>query len=460
MIECELNHETSVMIKTSKSPTKPNLALALVLFLCSFSPALYAQEQVVQHVVVEVVQLDQAELDQILAPIALYPDALLSQILVASTYPIEIVQADRWREENSRLSEDKVIAAVADKNWDPSVKALAPYGDLLARLSDDLDWLQRLGDAFLSNEDQVLASVQGLRQIAQENGSIADSEYFEVVEEDNNIIIESTQREIVYVPYYDTRVVYGDWHWYGYQPVYWDRPLGYTHLHGGFYWNSGFYVRPSLFFGGFLWGSRHLVIDNYYYDRPYRYNQYYPSVRTSYTRWSHDPIHRRGVRYPQKVVKSYSNVRGVSNVNSQRRSTSAIINPRRPGVNNVQEKLVNGSRNNPRQVTTQSRQTRSAPSVVKQTQTRTTVNRPSLPNPKVYNRTPSVKTPTRPSVNKSQVPSTNNQNPSVYKQQRTVTPSATSNTRSRAATSSSSPSRTRTQSVPRQSSSSNNKRYK
>ena len=105
----------------------------------------------------DVIELDQAQLDQILAPIALYPDTLLSHILVASTYPLEVIQAARWRAANKDLDEQQALNAVEDKDWDPSVQALVPFNDLLQSLSEDLDWLQSLGSAFLVNETSLLA---------------------------------------------------------------------------------------------------------------------------------------------------------------------------------------------------------------------------------------------------------------------------------------------------------------
>jgi len=354
-----------VPVVASKPLIVLQISALIVLAFFAFAPKASAQD-VLSYEASEEVGMNKAELSELLAPIALYPDALLSQILVASTYPLEIVQANRWRASNSYMSEDEVIKAVADMDWDPSVKALAPYEDLLARITDDLGWLQNLGNAFLSDEDLVLESVQSLRQAARESGSIADNDYYEVVEDDNNIVIESTKREIVYVPYYDSRVVYGSHYWSGYQPVYWDRPLGYTHLHGGFYWNSRSYVRPSLFFGGFHWGNRNLVVDHYYYDRPYSSSYYYyPNYYSnrygsSYRVWNHDPFHRRGVRYPQKVVKTYNNVasRNYSNIKMQttvnspttrviQRSSSSY-----PSVSNTQQKLNNAARNQNTRTTT------------------------------------------------------------------------------------------------------------
>jgi len=282
--------------------------------------------------------LDQAKLDQLLAPIALYPDSLLSQILVAATYPLEVVQANRWRRANLSLSETQVLDAIEDKQWDPSVKALTPFTDLLARLSKDLDWLQGLGDAFLQNEEQVLASVQDLRQKARDHGSIADNDYFDVVEEDDNIIIKSTRRDIVYVPYYDSRAVYGRWGWRDYQPVYWHRPSHY-HLHAGFYWSDQFYIRPTLFFGGFHWNLRNLVVNHHFYDRPYRYNHHYRNNRVSdYRRWNHNPVHRRGVRYSRNGDKHsfyrnrynsrYRASRAIRDHDQRRRNNIVTSNPR------------------------------------------------------------------------------------------------------------------------------------
>jgi hypothetical protein len=283
---------------------------SLLLAVCLSVSTVGAQQMVVDHdpdsYLVDSQPLEQAQLDQVLAPIALYPDSLLSQILVAATYPLEVVQATRWRQANQSLSEKQVLAAIEDKRWDPSVKALTPFTDLITRLSKDLDWLQQLGDALLQNEEQVLASIQTLRQKARDNGSIADNDYYDVVEDNDNIIIKSTNREIVYVPYYDSRVVYGAWGWNDYQPVYWHRPPHYR-LHAGFYWSDRFYIRPTIFFGGFHWRSRNLVVNQHYYDQPYRYNNRYRNIGVSdYRHWNHNPVHRRGVRYTRNGGQNWA----------------------------------------------------------------------------------------------------------------------------------------------------------
>jgi hypothetical protein len=314
-------------------------ASSLFLAFCVSIPTASSQQTVIagdaDTYVLEEEPLDQAHLDQTLAPIALYPDSLLSQILVAATYPLEVVQATRWRQANKSLTEKQVIAAIEDKKWDPSVKALTPFTDLIARLSKDLDWLQQLGDAFLQNEDQVLASIQELRQKAHDNGSIADNDYYDVVQVDDDIIIKSTSREIVYVPYYDSRVVYGRWGWNDYQPVYWHRPSHYR-LHAGFYWSDRFYIRPTIFFGGFHWRSRNLVVNHHFYDRPYRHNNRYRNVGVSdYRHWNHNPAHRRGVRYSRNSGKNYGHRNQFSSHSRANRETRGRPHKRNRTKNHV-----------------------------------------------------------------------------------------------------------------------------
>lgn len=301
----------------------------------------------------DAVELDQGQLDQILAPIALYPDTVLSHILVASTYPLELVQAQRWREQHADLDENEALNAVDDQDWDPSVKALVPFADLLAQLTADLNWLQDLGDAFLTNENQVLTSVQALRQKAYANGSLNNSKYIEVVEEDDNILIQPVDREIIYVPYYDTRVVYGNWWWNDYPPYYWNRPAHY-YWHAGLYWSPRLYLRHSVFDSGFHWHTRHVVVHNYYPRRHANYDdgRRRVSVR-EYQRWNHDPEHRRGVRYRESTAKSVyknNNMRPVKVVRSADRNTLQNVRPAQ-----VKQRVVSTSTESQRSVTTQQR---------------------------------------------------------------------------------------------------------
>jgi len=133
--------------------------------------------------------------------------------LIASTYPLEVVQAQRWLEDHPKLSTDQVMSRTEDKDWDPSVKALMAFPNVLQKMSEDLDWTQRLGEAFLADEAQVMDGIQSLRQQADKANSLASMENMAVTRANNQIIIEPVRREVVYVPYYDPRVVYGTWRW-------------------------------------------------------------------------------------------------------------------------------------------------------------------------------------------------------------------------------------------------------
>ncbi|UCH45565.1 MAG: DUF3300 domain-containing protein, partial [Nitrospiraceae bacterium] len=128
------------------------LGLALVLIL-SVHPEVLSQEESTKV-------FKQEELDQMFAPVALYPDSLLAQVLMASTYPLEVVQADRWAKQNKDLQEDALTEALEKEDWDPSVKSLVQFPDVLAMMSEKLDWTQNMGDAFLSQQEDVTSTVQ------------------------------------------------------------------------------------------------------------------------------------------------------------------------------------------------------------------------------------------------------------------------------------------------------------
>ncbi len=248
-------------------------------------------------------EFSQAEIDQLLAPIALYPDTILSQVLIASTYPIEVVQADRWARTNTSEKGADAVKLVEKKDWDPSVKALVAFPDILKRMSDDIDWTQKLGDAFLSDEGRVMDSIQSLRKKAYASGSLNKVQHLKVQREDDGIVIEPAEERVVYVPVYDTRVVYGNWWWPDYPPVYWHHP-SYTYV-SGFYWGSSIFVGPSFFYSSCHWRQRHVVVvNNHYGPRPYFYTgrsivHYHGSIE-----WRHAPIHRRGVAYYNERLRN------------------------------------------------------------------------------------------------------------------------------------------------------------
>ncbi|HET9062207.1 MAG TPA: DUF3300 domain-containing protein, partial [Candidatus Binatia bacterium] len=153
----------------------------------------------------------QEQLDQMLAPIALYPDSLLIQLMMSSTYPLELVEADRWCKKNATIKGEAREKALEAEDWDPSVKAMALFPDLLGRMSENLDWTQDLGDAFLGQQPQVLDTVQALRKQAYDAGNLQSGEQQTVVvEKETQVIqIEPAQPETVYVPQYNSAAVYG-----------------------------------------------------------------------------------------------------------------------------------------------------------------------------------------------------------------------------------------------------------
>ena len=326
MVEMEFRlHKERVM----RNQTRYLFVYLCVLCLLVASVVQLAQaQQDVSPKTSEVAELDQAQIDQMLAPIALYPDTLLSHILVASTYPLEVIQAARWRAANQDLNEQQALNAVEDKDWDPSVQALVPFNDLLQKLSEDLDWLQSLGSAFLINEQQILASVQNLRQKAYEQGNLTNNDYVDVEQEEGIISIETVRKEVVYVPYYDTRVVYGKWWWQNHQPYYWHRP-SHSIFNAGLYWSIGFDIHPRFYFGGFHWRNRHVVADYHYRSHADRYwsnghnNPQVVRVK-EYPRWSHNQKHRRGAQHRvngQRIVRSIdggSKSKGYQQIDKQR----------------------------------------------------------------------------------------------------------------------------------------------
>jgi hypothetical protein len=263
----------------------------------------------------------QAELDAMLAPIALYPDTVLSHVLIASTYPLEIIKANRWVEEHPRYSAEEALEQVEDEDWDPSVKALVPFPQLLERMSDDIDWTQRLGDAFLGQEAQVMTSIQTLRNKAYASGNLDKQQHIKVVREEKTIIIESASPQVVYLPYYDPQIVYGPWWWRSYPPVYWHVPVGYA-VHRGFSWGVGIQIAPGFYFSSFHWPRRQIVvIDHHHHWRdPYYYRSHQIVHHKKSHHWRHNPHHRRGVSYQAgyQPTREFSGNRSYQNREQQR----------------------------------------------------------------------------------------------------------------------------------------------
>jgi hypothetical protein len=199
------------------------------------------------------------ELDQLVAPIALYPDPLLAEVLMASAYPLDIVQADRWLRSHKNLKGDQLKAALAKEDWDDSIKSLAATPDVLAMMSEKLDWTEKLGDAVVDQQPDVMDAIQRLRAKAQANNKLTSTKQQTVkvdqVQGRQVIAITPTDPDTIYVPYYDPGVVYGDWPYPDYPPYYWPPPpyIGYGLLAAGLAFGAG-YALGNWWSGGY-WGG-------------------------------------------------------------------------------------------------------------------------------------------------------------------------------------------------------------
>ena len=207
----------------------------------------------------------QAELDQMLAPIALYPDSLLSQILMATTYPRDLAEAASWSRVNTGVRGDAAVRAVEGRDWDPSVVSLVAFPEVLAMLEERRDWSERLAEAYMDQHEQVLETIQHLRARADKAGSLRSSEELVVQRDGDHYVIEPPSPEVVYVPYYDPRYAYGSWWWPGYEPIWWSPWAGYWYRPGyrGFVWGPRIVVGRHFFFGHFDWRHRYVRWSNH-----------------------------------------------------------------------------------------------------------------------------------------------------------------------------------------------------
>ena len=207
------------------------------------------------------------QLDALMAPIALYPDELLTHVLMACSYPLEIVEAARWVEDpaNKGLTGDKLVNALTPKPWDPAVKALVPFPQALTMMNSQLDWMQQVGYAMQVQQSAVLESVQRLRRQAQIQGQLKTTEQQVVRSEGQTIIIAPAQPSVLYVPMYNPAVVYGSWPYPSYPPVYWPPPPGYAFgsaLLTGMAFGAGIAITSSLWgWGSPNWGRGNVNVN-------------------------------------------------------------------------------------------------------------------------------------------------------------------------------------------------------
>jgi len=218
------------------------------------------------------------QLQQLVAPIALYPDSLVAQILAASTFPEQVVEADRWVQAHPDLKGDALGQAVDQQPWDPSVKALTAFPSVLGNMDKNLSWTSSLGDAYYNQQQDVMDAVQVMRQRAQEAGNLQTTPQQTVTTQDSTIIIEPASPEVVYVPAYDPWLVYGGpivaWPgWYPYPGIWYGGP----YLSFGVGFGIGFY-------GGYGWGWHHWGSDWHNRTVIYNHNTYYSRSNTFYNR--------------------------------------------------------------------------------------------------------------------------------------------------------------------------------
>ena len=245
----------------------------------------------------------QAERDRLLAPIALYPDALLSQILMAATYPLDVAEAAAWSRRHAGLRGDDAVRRVQDLEWDPSVKSLVAFPNILERMGDNPSWVRSLGLAFLDQEPLVLETIQQLRQMARASGSLQSDTRQRVVDEAGWLHIQPVQTGMLYVPYYDPWIVYGTWRWTAYPPVVWAPWPGYV-VHRArprlLVWGPAIRISIGFFFGEIDWPRRVVMIAPalpYYSHRVVGMPGFgRVSVQTLRPgRWEHEPA-RRGAQ--------------------------------------------------------------------------------------------------------------------------------------------------------------------
>jgi hypothetical protein len=279
--------------------------------------------------------LKPAQLEALVAPIALYPDALLANVLAASTYPLEVVQADRWITEHKNLKGDALKQQVDKQSWDDSVKALASTSSVLSMMSDKIDWTKNLGDAVLAQQPDVMDAIQRLRSKAYANNKLVTTKQQKVsVEQEENkqvIVIEPAQADTMYVPYYEPAVVYGEWPYADYPPYYFGAPpyIGAGLIAAGLAFGTAWAIGRwgNYWGGGFNWGNRNLYVNHYNRTTNVGNN------------WRHNPAHRQGVRYSNANVQQRfgnNNLRAGSNnrMDFRGRDGQQVLRPgqNRPGT--------------------------------------------------------------------------------------------------------------------------------
>ncbi|MEI6837344.1 MAG: DUF3300 domain-containing protein [Alcaligenaceae bacterium] len=260
--------------------------------------------------------LSMPELQSLIAPIALYPDALLSQMLIASTYPLEIAEAANWLRSNNHMSSAALQDALKPQAWDNSVKSLVTFPDALNMLGNKLDWTQKLGNAYLAQPKDLMQAVQALRTQAKQAGNLQTSQQINVsTDPQSNIIIVPANPQVVYVPTYNPMMVYGGWGYPAYPPYPVYNPAwGFMAFGAGMAVGAALWAQPH-------WGSGSITINNANFNN---FNGRYNSLANQASNrvgadstWAHDVAHRDGVPYGSAALNNRYGVANHSDIDRQ-----------------------------------------------------------------------------------------------------------------------------------------------
>lgn len=304
------------------------IVCAVIILPCNV--ALYAMQQKPQANTASAggqdAKLSNDQLDSLVAPVALYPDPLLAQTLVACTYPLEIVQLQQWLEQNKKLKDKALTDAVAKQNWDPSIQAMAPFPDLVKQLAQNIKWTDELGNAFLAQQSDVMDAVQRMRAKAVEKGALKSSEQqnveTKVVENKTVVVVQPAKTEVVYVPSYDPVAVWGA-PYYPYPPVVYPAyPAGGMLLSfgvgvamgaawgGGWGWNAGWGGNNNININ-----RNNTFVNNYNRNGGNRYGGANGS-------WQHNPQHRGSAPYANRATANRYGGAARGDAMSQRQTTA------------------------------------------------------------------------------------------------------------------------------------------
>jgi len=330
------------------------LALLCAFLLVTGEPVMYAQSSPQEQ---EAAKIPNEQLDSLVAPIALYPDPLLAQVLVASTYPLEIVQLQQWLQQHKNLKDKALVDAVQKENWDPSIEAMAALPDVVKQLAENIKWTTDLGNAFLAQQSDVMDAVQRMRMKAKDAGNLKSTEQqkveMKVIESKTVVVIEQANPQVVYVPSYNPVVVYG-------APVYPYPPIAYPppgYYAAGMALSFGLGVAMGAAWGGGWgynagWGGNNNIYINNNNNFVNNANRTNVGNRPSQqpgragNNWQHNPQHRGGTPYSNRATanKYGGTARGDSMASRQ---ASARQNQGQMGGRQQPGSMDRGSRQQP-----------------------------------------------------------------------------------------------------------------